>query len=43
MVVGRINGVVGLTGFSDKIMTGRLVGTQKSGRNNKVVALTRWS
>ena len=37
MVVGRINGVVGLTGFSDKKMTGRLVGTKKSGRNNEVV------
>ena len=43
VVVGRINGVVGLTGFSDKKMTGRLVGTKKSGRNNKVVVLTRWS
>ena len=43
MVVGRINGVVGLTGFSDKKMTGSLVGTKKSGRNNEVVVLTRLS
>ena len=32
MAVGQINGVVGLTGFSDEKMTGRLVGTKKSGR-----------
>ena len=43
VVVGRINGVVGLTGFSDKKMTGRLVGTKKSGHNNELVVLTRWS
>ena len=36
MVVGRNNGVVGLTGFSDKKMTGLLFGPQKSGRNNRV-------
>ena len=34
MVVGRNNGVVGLTGFSDKKMSGLLFGPQKSGRNN---------
>ena len=43
MVVGRNNGVVGLTGFSDKKMSGLLFGPQKSGRNNGVVVLTRWS
>ena len=37
MVVGRNNGVVGLTGFSDKKMSGLLFGPQKSGRNNGVV------
>ena len=37
MVVGRNNGVVGLTGFSDKKMSGLLFGPQKSGRNNAVV------
>ena len=36
MVVGRNNGVVGLTGFSDKKMGGLLFGLQKSGRNNGV-------
>ena len=43
MVVGHLNGVVGLTGFSDKKMTGHLVGTKTSGRNNEVVVLMRWS
>ena len=42
MVVGRNNGVVGLTGFSDKKMSGLLFGPQKSGRNNGVV-VTRGS
>ena len=37
MVVGRNNGVVGLTGFSGKKMSGLLFGPQKSGRNNGVV------
>ena len=37
MVVGRIYGVVGLTGFSDKKMSGLLLGPQKSGRDNGVV------
>ena len=37
MVVGRNNGVVGLTGFSDKKMSAFLFGPQKSGRNNGVV------
>ena len=37
MVIGRNNGVVGLTGFSDKKMSGLLFGPQKSGRNNGVV------
>ena len=43
MVVGRNNGVVGLTGFSGKKMSGLLFGPQKSGRNNGVVVLTGWS
>ena len=43
MVPGRNNGVVGLTGFSDKKMSGFLFGPQKSGRNNEVVVLTGWS
>ena len=38
MVVGRNNGVVGLTGVSNKKMCGILFGgPQKSGRNNAVV------
>ena len=37
MVVGRNNGVVGLTGFSDKKMIGLLFGPKKSGRINRVV------
>ena len=37
MVVGRINGVVALTGFSYEEMNGRFAGTKKSGRNNEVV------
>ena len=37
MVVGRNNGVVGLTGFSDNKMSGLSFGPQKSGRNNGVV------
>ena len=37
MVVGRNNGVGGLTGFSDKKMSGLLFGPQKSGRNNGMV------
>ena len=36
MVVGHINGVVGLTGFSDKKMTGRLVGPKKSGCSGRI-------
>ena len=43
MVVGRIYGVVGLTGFSDKKMSGLLLGPQKRGRDNGVVLLTGWS
>ena len=43
MVVGRINGVVALTGFCYEEMYGRFAGTKKSGRNNEVVVLTRWS
>ena len=43
MVVGRNNGVVGLTGFSDKKMSGFLFGPQKSGRNNRLDVLTGWS
>ena len=43
MVVGRIYGVVGLTGFSDKKMSELLLGPQKSGRDNGVVVLTGWS
>ena len=37
MVVGRINGVVALTGFSYEEMYGRFAGTKKSGRINEVV------
>ena len=37
MVVGRINGVVALTGFSYEEMYGRFAETKKSGRNNEVV------
>ena len=37
MIVGRNNRVVGLTGFSDKKLSGLLFGPQKSGRNNEVV------
>ena len=43
MVVGRINGVAALTVFSYGEMYGRFAGTKKSGRNNEVVVLTRWS
>ena len=43
MVVGRNNGVVGLTGFSDKKMSGLLFRPKKSGHNNAVVVLTGWS
>ena len=43
MVVGHNNGVVGLTGFSDKKMSGLLSGLQESGRNNGVVVLRGWS
>ena len=43
MVVGRNNGVVGLTGFSDKKMSGLLFGPQKSGRNNGVQELIKRS
>ena len=38
MVVGRNNGVVGLTGFSDKKMSGLFCSGHK-----KVVAITGWS
>ena len=37
MVVGHNNGVVGLTGFSDKKMSELLFGPQESGHNNGVV------
>ena len=40
MVVGRINGVVA---FSYEETYGRFAGTKKSGRNNEVVVLMRWS
>ena len=43
VVVGHNNGVVGLTGFSDKKLSGLLFGPKKSGRNNAVVVLTGWS
>ena len=43
MVVGRNNGVVGLTGFLDKKMSGLLFLPKKSGRNNVVFVLTGWS
>ena len=39
MVVGRNNGVVGLTGFSNKRMCGLLFGPQKSSRSKGVVVL----
>ena len=38
MVVDRNNGVVELTGFSCKKMTGRLLGPQKGGRNKRPVS-----
>ena len=37
MVVGDNNGVVGLTGFSDKKMSGLVFGPRKSSRNKGVV------
>ena len=43
VVVGCINGVVALTGCFYKKMYGRFAGPKKSGRNNEVVVLTRWS
>ena len=43
MVVVCNNGLVGLTGFSDKKMSGLVFGPQKSSRNNGVVVLTGWS
>ena len=43
VVVGRINGVVALTGYFYKKMYGRFAGPKKSGLNNEVVVLTRWS
>ena len=42
MVVGRINGVVALTGVFIRKCIGRFAGPKKSGRNNEVVVLTRW-
>ena len=42
MVVGRNNGVVGLTRFQNKEMTELSFGTQKSGRNKEVVVLPLW-
>ena len=43
MVIGRIKGVVRLTGFSDRRMCGLLLGPNKSGCNKGVVVLTEWS
>ena len=43
MVVSRNNGVVGLTGFSDKKMSGLFFEPKKSGRNIPGVVLTGWS
>lgn len=40
MVVGRNNGMVGLTGISDKKMSELLVRLQRSGRNVGMVVLT---
>ena len=37
MVVGGIDGVVALMGFSYEEMYGHFAGTKKSGRNNEVV------
>ena len=34
MIVGCLNGVAALTGFSVKKVYGRFAGTKKSGRNN---------
>ena len=42
MVVGRNNGVVGLTRFQNKEMTGLSFTTQKCGRNKEMVVLTGW-
>lgn len=41
MVVGRINEVITLTGFSYKKMYGCFAGKRKNGRNNEVTVLTR--
>lgn len=43
MVVGRENGVIGLTELSDKKMGGPLFGPQTSGHNSGVVVLWGWS
>ena len=43
MFVGRNNGVVGLTGFSDKEMSALLFWPQNIGRNKGVVVLTGWA
>ena len=43
MVVGRINRVVALTGFSYEEMYACFTRTKKIGRNNEVVVLTRWT
>ena len=40
MVVGHNNGVVGLTGFSNKRICGLLFGPQKRARNKGVAVLT---
>ena len=40
---GRINGVVVLKGFLNKMTDRTLVWTKENGRINEVVALSRWS
>ena len=43
MVIGRNNGLVGLTGISDMKLSGLLFASQRSGCNIGMVGLTGWS
>ena len=43
MVVGRNNGMVGLTGISDMKLSELLFASRRSGRNIGMVGLTGWS
>ena len=43
MVVGRNNGLVGLTGISDMKLSELLFGPQRSGRNIGMIGMTGWS